>query len=131
MFEDILTGVIGCPASCMPATLAGWQRHALNNRSYPGALPSLSPEASIEGMLWTGLSAQAIEALDAFEGEDYIRQTVVVTLSSGQQTTANIYEWRWPESVEGQWDTESFIKQHREKFLQDHLLGQRAGPTPS
>ena len=131
MFEDILTGVIGCQASCTPATLAGWQRHALNNRTYPGALPSLSPEARIEGMLWTGLSAQAIQALDAFEGEEYIRQTVVVTISSGQQMTADIYKWRWPESVEGQWDTETFIKQHREKFLQHHLLGQRTGSTRS
>jgi gamma-glutamylcyclotransferase (GGCT)/AIG2-like uncharacterized protein YtfP len=130
MFEDILTGVIGCPASCTPATLTGWQRYALKNRTYPGALPSFSPEARIEGMLWTGLSAQAIEALDAFESEDYIRKTVAVTTSSGQQTTADIYEWRWPESVEGQWDTDTFIKQHRASFLQHHLLGQRSGPTP-
>jgi len=77
--DEVVEAVIGrrCPAR--PATLPGYRRRLLRDRSYPGVLPD--SQASTEGVLLDGLSAEELAVLDRFEGEPYERRVASLRLA--------------------------------------------------
>lgn len=104
----------------MPARANHWQRYALAHRTYPGALPQPHQSCHIDGVLWTGVTLEALYALDRFEGDEYRRIDIIVETANGQSHRAFIYQWLCPDLVQGVWDPQSFEQKHRRQFVQIH-----------
>ena len=84
--------------------LAGrWQKAFVTGFIYPKGLPATrgypalrlaSGGNKIAGLLFTAPRLASIwQALDAFEGEGYVRTSVLVTLKNGQVKQAYIYSY--------------------------------------
>lgn len=76
MFAEIWHQVTGLEITPKTAQLDGYQRYRLQDRMYPGMI--LKSGESVVGQLYSGLSAQVFDKLDAFEGSDYLRVEVLV-----------------------------------------------------
>ncbi|CAL3971988.1 unnamed protein product [Diplocarpon coronariae] len=63
-----------------PALLPSYCRHKVQHADYPGIIPDASRE--VRGTYVTGLTEGDIWRLDRFEGSEYDRQDVVITLLS-------------------------------------------------
>ncbi len=119
MYADIFERVAGRVPECSPATLNNWRRHALRDRTYPGAVQELGH--SIRGVLWHDISDSELIRLDAFESSEYQRIEVEVTLESGQTLMAQIYAWLNPGLLEvNDWSQDDFEKNHRPAFFAMH-----------
>jgi gamma-glutamylcyclotransferase (GGCT)/AIG2-like uncharacterized protein YtfP len=76
---DILSAVLGRPTdttSLRPATAPGFRAVAYPGRVYPALTAAATDSAP--GLLLDALSETDIALLDAFEGEEYRRQTIAV-----------------------------------------------------
>jgi len=120
MYPEVFTAVTGLTLRCTNATLIGWRRYALADRTYPGALPSDQPSDSIVGVVWLQVHPQAISALDRFEGDEYERVAVRIITAEGQSLTAQVYQWRLPKLAAGIWDTDEFERKHLANFFEQH-----------
>ncbi len=60
-----------------PATLSGHKRLRIIGDDYPVLLPA-NKEDTVQGVVYSHVSAQQIMLLDAYEGDYYDRQTVYV-----------------------------------------------------
>ncbi|KAJ7066992.1 hypothetical protein C8F01DRAFT_980057 [Mycena amicta] len=91
MHPRILTRVVGDGSHLQisPAILLNYTRHRVRYADYPGILPYSEASAffeldfdreacSVRGTMVTGLTAQDMEYLDAFESDEYKRQKVPV-----------------------------------------------------
>ncbi|MBM4384777.1 MAG: gamma-glutamylcyclotransferase [Deltaproteobacteria bacterium] len=72
-----------------PATLAGFARVALRGASYPGLVPDA--RGVVTGVLVRGIAPALLAKLDRWEGAEYTRQPVRVTLASGESAPAFVY----------------------------------------
>lgn len=65
-----------------PAILHGWRRHRVRGSDYPAivaaSMSSSADRTSVLGTLVTGLTDGDIHRLDLFEGDEYVRQEVLV-----------------------------------------------------
>jgi gamma-glutamylcyclotransferase (GGCT)/AIG2-like uncharacterized protein YtfP len=120
MYPEIFVAVTGVTLRHTSAALSGWQRFALADRTYPGAMPSHEGGASILGVLWFDLPKEAILALDRFEGDEYKRVCVTVTTEEGQRLPAEAYQWGSPELTRGPWNIGAFEREHRAEFFRLH-----------
>lgn len=119
MYPEVFERVaLGAPPR-VEATLEGWSRHALAGRTYPAAVPLAG--SRITGILWKNLSTHAMGRLDAFEGEEYERQAVIVRLQDGACLPAQIYRWRDPAALlPSDWSREDFEQRHLPDFFRIH-----------
>ncbi len=120
MFKEIFMTVTGEKPHFKSATLRHWRRYSLKDKAYPGAAVCQDENAQINGVLWSGVSAQGIYKLDAFEGAEYCRQAVTVLTEGGQPQTAWIYRWIDESLFCGAWDIDAFEHRHRADFLATH-----------
>lgn len=68
-----------------PALLRGWERLYVEGQVYPGIRPA--PGAEIDVLVLTGVDLAVLAQADAFEGDEYRRQPLPLTLNgaaSGQ-----------------------------------------------
>jgi gamma-glutamylcyclotransferase (GGCT)/AIG2-like uncharacterized protein YtfP len=72
-----------------PASVSG-RLHAVS--WYPGFTPG--GRGRVQGELWAISSAGLLDALDAYEGEAYVRERLEATLNDGPQVTAWIYRYQ-------------------------------------
>lgn len=63
-----------------PAILRKHQRHRVKHCDYPAVVPSADPKSCVRGSLVSGLSDADIYRLDIFEGSEYQRRKVIVSL---------------------------------------------------
>ena len=98
----------------VPAVVSGFERRRVAGRVYPGlirssgtpgtgsgsgtASRSSGPRSEVRGMLVRGLTAEDVRRLDVFEGEEYVRQRVVVRVlgeggGHGGEVEADTYVW--------------------------------------
>ena len=117
MFENVFEGVTGERCPHQRATLKQWSRHALLNKTYPGAMTAEDPSAQIDGILWLHVSDQALLKLDAFEGSPYAREWVTVLVENDAPQKAWIYRWLDESLICGEWDVARFTQQHQADFL--------------
>lgn len=121
MCEDIFTRVTGSVLSPVAATLAGYSRHPVVGTDYPGIRPAAG--ASLAGMLYRDVSALALARLDTFEGDEYVREALQVTLADGRTLTAWTYVFQPGEHhrlATGSWDFEHFLREGKARFLVRH-----------
>jgi len=120
MFENVFEGVTGERCQNQRATLKQWSRHALLNKTYPGAVTNRDQLAQIDGVLWLQVSDLALLKLDSFEGCPYCRELVTVLTENGTPQKAWIYRWVDESLICGEWDVAKFTQQHQADFLSQH-----------
>jgi hypothetical protein len=117
MCEDIMSFVSGQAVRCEPAVLENHVRHPVRDEDYPGMIAQ--PGERVTGMVYRGLSTAALDRLDRFEGEMYVRCRVGVTDAAGIALDAWAYVFR-PEFVglllPGDWDFEAFLAGGKARF---------------
>ncbi|OAA68652.1 disease resistance protein [Niveomyces insectorum RCEF 264] len=109
-----------------PAVLPGYTRHRVRHEDYPGVMPDGStPNATVRGMLVSGLTAANLYHLDVFEGAEYERRVVSVVVDSGdgddekgeqqqqqQPVAAQVYVFRDEAALEPRpWDYDEFRRE--------------------
>ena len=118
MWPDIMARVCGQAFAGEPALLAGHGRHPVRGQDYPGLRPS--PDGQVAGQLYRDVDAAAWARLDAFEGEEYERVGVVVTLADGSMLPAQVYRFRdafVQRLLPGEWDVDAFGREGRQRFI--------------
>lgn len=88
---DILSAVLGRPldaAALQPATAPGFRTVAYPGRVYPALVPAADEAAS--GKIVTGLDALDLAVLDGFEGDEYYRGRIGITIGA-QRDEADTY----------------------------------------
>lgn len=121
IFEDIFLKVAGQRFDNQPATLSGWSRHRLQARTYPGAVRASESKTQIDGVLWTNLSNEALSRLDKFEGLQYRRESVVVSINATTWLNAWIYRWIDLTALADAWDIQTFAAHHKARFADQHM----------
>jgi gamma-glutamylcyclotransferase (GGCT)/AIG2-like uncharacterized protein YtfP len=117
MYAPIMDAVSALECAGLPATLPGYRRHPVKDEDYPGMVAD--PAHSVAGILYRDLPAFALARLDAFEGEQYLRTSVVVLTAGGARVEAMTYVFR-PEYAHlllpGDWDYAHFLAVGRRRF---------------
>jgi gamma-glutamylcyclotransferase (GGCT)/AIG2-like uncharacterized protein YtfP len=101
-----------------PATLAGYERVALRGASYPGLVPG--EHAVVAGVLVRGISPALLARLDRWEGAEYTRAPVVVTLASGASAPAFVYVLApraRHRALAHDWDASAFVRRDLARWL--------------
>ncbi len=115
--SEIMRRVAGELPARAWGTLAGYERRALKDKTYPGLMKK--GPASVRGIVYSDLSADAWEKLDRFEGDRYAREKVTVALDDGSASFAWVYvtvpEFLGELSAEG-WDYEDFVNKGKAAF---------------
>ncbi|MFC7288655.1 gamma-glutamylcyclotransferase family protein [Herminiimonas glaciei] len=107
MFPEIWQRVVRGNYRSATATLPGFARYALADDTYPGMVAQA--EASVEGVLYYDVAPQDLAALDAFEGNEYRRETVNVVIESGETTIACTYIFLAEQRLSGlPWEPQAF-----------------------
>jgi gamma-glutamylcyclotransferase (GGCT)/AIG2-like uncharacterized protein YtfP len=104
------------------ATLRGYARRRIRGELYPGLVRSV-PESAVEGILYRGVSAADVAALDRFEGEGeaYARIRVPVELSDGAVAGAWTYLYLVSALVEeSPWEPERFATRDLARFVESY-----------
>ena len=89
LFDDVFRAVTGRSAPHAPAVLEGYARYRIRDATYPAIVAE--PGARTEGVVYAGLDAQAVLALDRFEGEMYTRERVTVRATDGRARAVETY----------------------------------------
>ena len=122
MCADIMSAVSARSVSGEPAVLTGFSRHAVRDEDYPGIQPC--PGGQVPGVLYRDLDITALTRLDAFEGEQYRRETVVVTLGNGATIAADTYVIQAEYAsllLPRDWDFDAFLAGGKSRFQARYL----------
>ena len=113
MFPQVWHRVVRGDYRSAPARLDGHVRFAITGETYPGMVAR--PGMSVEGVLYFDVSPVDVSALDAFEGDDYRRHMVRVSLASGEAVEAGTYIYLPTQKLsESPWLPEAF---QMERFI--------------
>ncbi len=117
MCSEVYEAITGKPLETKPATLCHFKIYSLQNRVYPGIIPSRDSE--VKGQL-ASVDNKTLDLLDDFEGEEYTRTLVEATSSTGNIIKSWAYVLKESHhslaEAEG-WDYEKFLKVHLENYL--------------
>lgn len=101
MFPEVWRIVVCKNFETTPANLPGHEIYRVRNALYPGIIKCDSPPSSptsdpgpltsVPGLLYHNLDPASLARLDAFEGPEYIRQTITVTCNDGRELEAGAY----------------------------------------
>ena len=76
-----------------------------------------------QGMILSGLSADDMARLDAFEGENYRREPTEVHLEDGRVFTTEMYVEIAGRDEDGPFDLEGWLVERREDFIKTFMQG--------
>ena len=117
MCADIMRAACGGLPASMPARLSGFSRHPVAGEDYPGIRRNAGH--SVAGLLYLDVAPQQVSRLDVFEGVQYAREEVCVTLDDGRTHTAFTYVFK-PDFLHllepGEWSLEAFLSAGHERF---------------
>lgn len=113
MFAQVWQRVVRGDYGCAPARLDDYARFAIAGETYPGMIAQ--PGAKVAGVLYFDVAPPDIAALDAFEGDEYRREAVRVTLETGETVEAGSYLYLLPQKLsDSPWLPEAF---QMERFI--------------
>ncbi len=114
----VMKSVTGSAFSGEEAILKGWARYRVHKTEYPGI--KVEVNAFVSGKLYWDMDEQAIDKLDAFEGDKYQRVLVSIDLADGRQVEA----WAFAFKEEYQhllsndpWNFDRFLQNGLERFI--------------
>ncbi|CEG68643.1 hypothetical protein RMATCC62417_04860 [Rhizopus microsporus] len=109
-----------------PASLKGYIRSSLKGEDYPAIVHTGKEQDKVAGILCEGLSKLDVRALDTFEGEDYLRSPVRVTVDEDQTTVeTDVYHYVGDSTLltYAEWTLAEFISTGKEgKWLEDRVM---------
>lgn len=115
---DIMRRVSGTLPASAPATLANYACYALVGLAYPGIIPQKG--ATVNGLLYQGLSRAQLARLDAYEGGQYRRVRVSVSVEGDQrvQTWTYVLQPRYYHRLSGAtWSLEKFRREQLSVYM--------------
>lgn len=118
MDADIMSRVSGQTLECRAATLSGYVRKRMAGEAYPAILSDA--ESTVSGQLYRGVNTEAIQRLDAFEGDHYDRRVVTLKLENGEQHEAQVYALKdefYHLASQDDWTLEWFLKHGKTDFM--------------
>jgi gamma-glutamylcyclotransferase (GGCT)/AIG2-like uncharacterized protein YtfP len=116
MFPQVWQRVVRGDYRTAPARLDTYVRFAIAGETYPGIVGQR--DASVQGVLYFDIAPQDVAALDAFEGVEYRRDPVQVTLESGETVAAATYVYLLPQKLsDSAWLPEAF---EMERFIRTY-----------
>jgi gamma-glutamylcyclotransferase (GGCT)/AIG2-like uncharacterized protein YtfP len=133
MFERVWSRVVSGTYRKAAGSLVGFKRQRVTGQDYPalriGDAGEAGGLAAVEGVIYFDVRPEDLSALDAFEGADYRRIQVPVTVrghapggpAAGSIVTADTYLFIADDQVEpGAWDPGRFERDRIERFLRDY-----------
>ena len=120
MFPEVWQRVTGQTASGQAAVLAGHAARRIRAQSYPALVQEAGAQTC--GVLYAGVSGEAVARLDAFEGGFYERVEVGVALGDGTVSRAWVYRAGredHPDILPELWDEAGFAAGGLSTFLQE------------
>ena len=121
MDKEIFQIVAGERPSSDQAILHGYIRKQVIGEVYPAIAER--PESEVVGILYDNLSETALHRLDRFEGDQYDRCRVKVSLQTGQFADAQVYvfaEKSKQRLSSDNWDYQAFLNGGKELFLKGY-----------
>ncbi|MFH2132996.1 MAG: gamma-glutamylcyclotransferase family protein [bacterium] len=118
--------VTGREFTGQPAWLKDFAMFRMKQAEYPGIIPRSGD--TVGGILYRNLTKQDLRSLDAFEGEQYDRRQVIVSLEGDLRQTAWVYvvrEERQNELTDETWTLSQFMANDYEQFMTRFVLGRR------
>lgn len=118
MWADIMAHVCGSVFASEPASLPDHTRRPVHGQDYPGL--QQWPVGLVPGRLYRDVDAVALARLDAFEGDEYERIGVIVTLTDSSTLPAQVYRFRAEFAdrlLPGDWDADAFGSEGRARFV--------------
>lgn len=104
-----------------PGRITGFTRHSVLHSDYPALVLSTKSESisTVDGFVVFPRDASEWKKLDAFEGDAYIRTSVIVDVGGGHGVEADTYVWGGERSLLGgeDWNFEWFESQRLEDWL--------------
>lgn len=86
---EILGVVIGRVPAMTPATITNWFVSKIPDVDYPGLIPREGNVA--QGHILHSISDQEMQALDSYEGDQYQRSMLTVSLDDGTTRELDVY----------------------------------------
>ena len=122
-----------------PAILHNHRRHRVKSADYPAVVPAEG--STVRGTYVTGLTDEDIFRLDIFEGDEYRRENVKVSLLKevgdasgsgnveGDEMAGETYIWHAPRSrlEDQEWDFERFQREKMRFWVGAEGAGEYAG----
>lgn len=91
MFAEVWQPLVGGRYRSEPAVLPGYRRFAVPGVAYPGIVAA--PGQEVAGLLYRDVAPDDLARLDLFEGAEYRREALPVTLADGSVLVAETYVW--------------------------------------
>ena len=91
MFAEVWQPLVGGRYRSEPAVLPGYRRFAVPGVAYPGIVAA--PGQEVAGLLYRDVAPDDLARLDLFEGAEYRRDALPVTLADGSALVAETYVW--------------------------------------
>jgi len=111
MFPQVWQRVVRGTYRSATATLEAHARFEIAGETYPGMIAR--DDGSVQGVLYFNVTDEDVARLDAFEGSEYRRDVVTVTLDAGEQAAACTYIYLLPQRLaEAPWRPEAFRMTH-------------------
>lgn len=114
---EIMCQIVGRRIPAVKASLPDYDCYALRNRHYPAVMHAAG--TSTPGLLYSGLTPRELALLDRYEGIEYRRLRVGVTLGDHKQAQAWVYVLR-PQYASclssERWSLEEFVRKQAEKY---------------
>ncbi|XP_047080965.1 AIG2-like protein D [Lolium rigidum] len=118
MSEEVVRVLLGRVPPSSPALLPNHQRLSIRGRVYPAILPVDGNQVS--GRVFKEITDGELDVLDIFEDEEYVRETVGVSLTDSSETMlAFAYIWGKVDDPDlyGEWDFDEWKKVHLKDYL--------------
>jgi hypothetical protein len=91
MFAEVWQSLVNGRYPAEPAVLPGYRRFAVPGVAYPGIVAA--PGQEVGGLLYRDVAPDDLARLDLFEGAEYRREALPVTLADGSVLVAETYVW--------------------------------------
>ena len=116
-FPEVMQAVIGLELKPVAATLTGYQRYKIKERTFPGLIKKQG--FVTDGMLYRDLDEDAIQSLDQFEDVMYERCLVEVQVGNeAEQAYVYVTQKEYEDCLlDQEWSLEEF----RGKYLKLYL----------
>lgn len=115
----VIGALLGRVPEHLEATLRGYVRGRMVDRPYPGIVEA--GEASVVGLCYSGISAQELEIIDAFEGDLYVRRVMHVEGIDGSVSPAFAYVVRDRQAYlvqrDREWALDQFIADFGDEYV--------------
>jgi len=118
MFAEVFEAVAGVCIKSESCVLPGYERLKLAGQAYPGVREK--KHSLVQGFLYKGLSQPQLHRLDQYEGDEYLRELVLVRNEHHRYYSAWVYvlapKYHKLLSSEG-WDPQEFERHYLNDYL--------------